>query len=50
MTIKDLLEYINENIEDGCLTENSKVNINDGVDVIEAYSLHNDCDELTISV
>lgn len=50
MTVKDLLTYIEENIADGCLTEQSQVNINDGAEFIKAYSLRNDHNELTIGV
>lgn len=50
MTIKDLLEYIEENIADGTLTEESVVNIADADGPIEANCLTNDCNELTICV
>ena len=48
ITIKELLEYINENIADGVFTEDSTVNISD-CEQLEASGLYNDCGELTIS-
>ena len=48
ITIKELLEYINENIADGVFAEDSTVNISDS-ELLVASSLYNDCGELTIS-
>ncbi len=50
MIIKDLINYINENIADGCLTMDSPVYIKDRAEIIEADSLYNDCDKFTIGV
>ena len=48
--IKDLLVYISENIDDGSLTMESQLKINDGTENVEAGSLYNDCKALTIGV
>lgn len=50
MTVKDLIEYINENLEDGCLDIASEVNVKDCDGTIPADGLLNDCGELTIVV
>lgn len=49
MTVKDLMDYIKENLADGTLHKESKVNISNGEEAIEACSLYNDCCELTIN-
>lgn len=48
MTVGELLEYIHENIEDGCLTEDSLVVLKTFDGNIPADTLLNDCNELTI--
>ncbi|WP_155998325.1 hypothetical protein [Lachnoclostridium phytofermentans] len=48
MTVGELLEYIHENISDGCLTKDSIVVLKTYEGDIPADSLFNDCNELTI--
>ena len=49
MIIKELLEYINENITDGVLSSDSEVIIRVEHETAEVTSLFNDYNELTIS-
>lgn len=48
MTVKDLIEYINENLADGTLHDDSEVCVKDFEGTVPADSLYNDADELTI--
>ena len=50
ITVKELLEYINENLSDGTLTNESKVYVHDGCEAINAEAIFNDAKELTIAV
>lgn len=50
MDIKELLEYIQENLDDDCLTMQSKVYILDEWgDTNPVINIKNDCNELTLS-
>ncbi|SHM35934.1 hypothetical protein SAMN02746066_01667 [Anaerosporobacter mobilis DSM 15930] len=49
ITIKKLIEYIEENLADGTLRESDKVCLHDGCDSVEVGALFNDAHELTLA-
>lgn len=49
MTVKDLHDYITENIESGILRGNDKVYVHDGCEFLEANAVFNDAHMLSIA-
>jgi hypothetical protein len=49
ITIKDLKDYIEENLADGTLLESDKVCLHDGCDSLEINAIFNDAHELTLA-
>lgn len=50
MKIKDLKDYIDENLADGCLNEDDEVYVKDDGEHFEVKALLNDAHELVISL
>jgi hypothetical protein len=51
MKVKELMNYIEENLADGCLTEDSEIIIQDDDSMdLEITALYNNCKQLTIEV
>lgn len=49
ITIKELQQYINENLADGTLKEMDNVCLHDGIESVEVNALFNDAHELTLA-
>lgn len=49
LTVKELKDYIEENLADGTLNENDSVCIHDGCDSIDVNAVFNDAHELTLA-
>lgn len=49
ITIKELKEYIEENLADGTLRESDKVYLHDGYESIEVNTIFNDAHELILA-